>query len=58
MNRQEANIEILNKLSLIVGKHPDLRFTQILTTLDLDTDKFNEEPVITLKSTDWSIYEL
>ena len=47
--RQVANLEIISLLSNIVEKHPELRFCQILTILNLDKDKFYEESVDTLK---------
>ena len=47
--RQIANLEIVSLLSNIVEKHPELRFCQILTILNLDKDKFYEESVDTLK---------
>lgn len=50
MNRSESNLAILNLLFKIVYKHPELRFTQILSLLDLDQDKFHEESSVTLKN--------
>lgn len=47
--RQVANLGIISLLSNIVEKHPELRFCQILTILNLDRDKFYEESVDTLK---------
>ena len=47
--RQSANLEIISLLNNIVEKHPELRFCQILTILNLDKDKFYEESVDTLK---------
>ena len=47
--RQVANLGIISLLSNIVEKHPELRFCQILTILNLDKDKFYEESVDTLK---------
>ena len=47
--RQSANLEIISLLSNIVEKHPELRFCQILTILNLDKDKFYEESIDTLK---------
>ena len=47
--RQTANLEIVSLLSNIVEKHPELRFCQILTILNLDKDRFYEESVDTLK---------
>ena len=48
--RQTANLEIISLLNNIVEKHPELRFCQILTILNLDKDKFYEESVDTLKN--------
>ena len=47
--RQTANLEILKILNMIVNRFPDLRFTQILTILNLDKDLFYEESVDTLE---------
>lgn len=61
--RQEANLEILNKIGMAVMKYPDLRFGQILVNLGIIEyqrdpasfdkigvkDPFNEESVITLQ---------
>lgn len=47
--RQIANLEIVSLLSKIVEKHPELRFCQILTILNLDKDRFYEESVDTFK---------
>jgi hypothetical protein len=47
--RQTANLEIISLLNNIVEKHPELRFCQILTILNLDKDKFYEESVDTLE---------
>ena len=47
--RRTSNLEILEYIRKIVEAYPELRFTQILTILELDKDKFNEESVITLK---------
>ena len=47
--RQTANLEIVSLLSNIVEKHPELRFCQILTILNLDKDRFYEESVDTLE---------
>ena len=59
--RQEANLEILNKIGLAIVKYPDLRFGQILVNLGIieyerntydesliTKDPFNEESVVTL----------
>ena len=47
--RQTANLEILKILDIVVNRFPDLRFTQILTILNLDKDLFYEESVDTLE---------
>ena len=47
--RQTANLEILKILDIVVNRFPDLRFTQILTILNLDRDLFYEESVDTLE---------
>jgi hypothetical protein len=47
--RQSANLEILKILDMIVNRFPQLRFTQILTNLNLDKDLFYEESVDTLE---------
>ena len=47
--RQSANLEILKILDTIVNRFPQLRFTQILTNLNLDKDLFYEESVDTLE---------
>ena len=47
--RQTANLEIISLLSRIVENHPELRFCQILTILNLDKDRFYEESVDTLQ---------
>ena len=47
--RQTANLEIISLLNKIVENHPELRFCQILTILNLDKDKFYEESVDTLE---------
>lgn len=58
MTRQAANYEILNKLYVIVEKHPDWRFHQILQNLDVNLrdvtefkclDQFYEESEETLE---------
>ena len=48
--RQSANLEILKILNIIVERFPQLRFTQILTNLELDKDLFYEESVDTLNN--------
>ena len=47
--RQSSNLEIVNLLSKVVERHPELRFTQILSALGLDKDRFYEESVDTLQ---------
>ena len=49
--RLEANIKILNIIEQLVHEFPDMRFIQLLTTVDviLCTDQFYEESEITLK---------
>lgn len=47
--RQTANLEILKILDMIVNRFPQLRFTQILTNLNLDRDLFYEESTDTLE---------
>ena len=56
--RQAANLEIMQKLNDIVNVHPELRFTQILSILNLDTDKFYEEPWVTLENINDKIAKL
>lgn len=46
--RRTANLEILKILDMIVNRFPEMRFTQILTILNLDKDLFYEESVDTL----------
>ena len=47
-DRQKCNKEILDVIKTLVDANPMLRFTQILTMLELDRDRFNEESVDTL----------
>ena len=47
--RQEYNKKIIKLLELVVEKYPDLRFCQILSTLDLDKNNFHEESDVTYK---------
>lgn len=49
VNRKKYNLLIVWDLISIIIKHPDLRFCQILSILELDRDRFNEEPDTTLK---------
>lgn len=46
--RKEFNLKILEQLKIIVERWPELRFGQILAIFNLNVDKFNEEPNITL----------
>lgn len=48
--RQDCNREIVKILKEIVDNNSALRFGQILSMLELDQDRFNEESVDTLKS--------
>ena len=50
MTRLESNIKILNIVEQLVHEFPDMRFIQLLTTVDavIDTDQFNEESEVTL----------
>ena len=45
------NIKLLNIIEQLVHEFPDMRFIQLLTTVDviLGTDQFYEESEITLK---------
>lgn len=50
MTRLESNIKILNIVEQLVHEFPDMRFIQLLTTVDaiLGTDQFYEESEVTL----------
>lgn len=50
MTRLEANIKILDITKQFTFMFPDMRFIQLLTTVDaiLDTDQFYEESEVTL----------
>lgn len=50
MTRLEANIKILNITKQLVYMFPDMRFIQLLTTVDaiIGTDQFYEESEVTL----------
>ena len=48
MNRLEYNLQICDILKTICAMYPDWRFTQILTNIGLDRDRFYEEPKETL----------
>jgi hypothetical protein len=52
-DRQNYNLRCLDKLRDIILTYPDLRFMQILYNMNLsgnETDRFYEEPDVTLKS--------
>lgn len=49
VNRKKYNLLIVWKLMTIIVKHPNLRFCQILSILELDKDNFYEEPDKTWK---------
>ena len=55
MTRQEANRELVRRISEMVEMYPDLRFHQLLMINGISdgTDKFNEESVTTLKNWNW-----
>jgi len=55
--RQPFNLRIVDLLKEIIENNPDLRFTQILSMLELDKDKFYEEPHITLTNMEMKIKE-
>ena len=50
MTRLEANIKILNITKQLAYMFPDMRFIQLLTTVDaiIGTDQFYEESEVTL----------
>lgn len=50
MTRLMANIKISNIISQLIYEFPDMRFMQLLTTVDaiLGTDQFYEESEVTL----------
>lgn len=50
MTRLESNIKILNITKQLAYMFPDMRFIQLLTTIDaiLGTDQFYEESEVTL----------
>lgn len=50
MTRLEANIKILNITKQLAYMFPDMRFIQLLTTVDviISTDQFYEESEVTL----------
>lgn len=48
--RKWANMQILDKLKELFEQHPDIRFCQMLSILDvIDGDIWNEESIDTLK---------
>ena len=51
MTRLMANIKISNIISQLIYEFPDMRFIQLLTTVDaiLGTDQFYEESSVTLE---------
>ena len=49
VDRSKYNFKIITELTKIVSRHPDLRFCQILSILELDKDNFYEEPDKTLE---------
>ena len=57
-DRQKCNKKILSILESIVENNPMMRFTQILAMLDLDKDRFHEEPIDTLKVINDKLAEL
>lgn len=50
MTRLESNIKILNITKQLAYMFPDMRFIQLLTTIDavIGTDQFYEESEVTL----------
>ena len=52
INRLEYNIKILNRLQFLLYTFSDWRFTQLLSNLGLDKDRFYEEPDKTLETID------
>lgn len=48
VNRRKYNFKIIVELIKVIIVHPDLRFCQILSILELDRDNFYEEPDKTL----------
>lgn len=53
MTRQEANLQILEILKVVIQSYPDSRFIQLLWNYDLierDVDKFYEESTRTLEN--------
>jgi hypothetical protein len=56
--RQSANLNILQDIKFIIEQYPDLRFTQILSILNLDKDNFYEESVVTLNKVRMKVAEI
>ena len=52
INRLEYNIKILKRLQFLLYTFSDWRFTQLLSNLGLDEDRFYEEPDKTLETID------
>ena len=52
MSRLEYNYKILYRLTYLISRFPDWRFTQLLSNLGLDKDRFYEEPDKTLELID------
>lgn len=42
--RQEYNLKIHEMVLDMINKYPELRYNQILSILEIDTQAFNEEP--------------
>lgn len=57
INREKYNLLIINRLLCILSIFPDWRFTQLLSNLGLDKDRFYEEPNKTLELIDKWINE-
>lgn len=67
MNRQSANLKIMDKVMTMIYMHPDLRFNQILLALDITLmsdkgeglqDLFYEESSVTLKRVDKAVQKM
>jgi hypothetical protein len=56
--RQSANLNILQDIKFIIEQYPDLRFTQILSILNLDKDNFYEESTVTLNKVRMKVAEI
>lgn len=57
MTRQEANQEIIKRLSKIAEDYPELRFAQIIHGLGFERLPFYEESEITLKLAKWENFD-